>query len=42
MTTKGKQNGFYRKIDAKYFQKDSFLVISQVKSIDTKRCIEKI
>lgn len=43
MTTKWKKDSyFYYKIDNKYFLKDSFLVLSQVKAIDKKRFIEKI
>jgi len=42
MTTQGKNNSFYYKIDNKYFNKDSYLTLSQIKSIDKKRFIEKI
>ncbi len=43
MTTKWKENNkFYFKIDEKYFNKKSYLVLSQVKTIDKKRFIVKI
>jgi len=42
MTTKWKENNFYYKLDKKYFNKDSFISLSQVKIIDQKRFIEKI
>lgn len=42
MTTKWKENIFYYKLDYKYFNKESYLVLSQVKSNDSKRFVEKI
>ena len=42
MTTKWKNNGFYYKIDDRYFNKSSFITLSQFKTIDKKRFIEKI
>ena len=42
MTTKWKSNKFYHKIDDKYFWKSSFITLSQFKTIDKKRFIEKI
>jgi len=42
MTTKWKDNKFYYKIDNKYFNKDSYLTLSQVKTQDKKRFINKI
>jgi len=42
MTTKWKNNKFYYKLDNKYFNKDSYITLSQVKIIDKKRFIEKI
>ena len=43
MTTKWKEdNKFYYKINDKYFNKNSYLVLSQVKSIDKKRFIKRI
>lgn len=42
MTTKWKCNKFYHKIDEKYFEKESFITLSQFKTIDKKRFIEKI
>ncbi|MDQ7008760.1 MAG: type II toxin-antitoxin system PemK/MazF family toxin [Candidatus Gracilibacteria bacterium] len=42
MTTKGKDNKFYYKLDNNYFGKDSFLTFSQFKTIDHKRFIKKI
>jgi len=42
MTTKWKDNKFYYKLNDKYFNKNSYLTLSQIKSIDKKRFIEKI
>lgn len=42
MTTKGKNNKFYYKIPYDYFQKDSYVTLSQIKTIDRKRFIEKV
>ena len=42
MTTKGKNNHFYFELDRKYFNKNSFITLSQFKTIDKKRFIEKI
>jgi hypothetical protein len=42
MTTKWKDNKFYHKLDEKYFKKESFVTLSQFKTIDKKRFIEKI
>ncbi len=43
MTTNWKiDNKFYHKLDNKYFEKDSFVTLSQVKVLDKKRFIEKI
>jgi len=42
MTTKWKDNIFFYKLDDNYFWKDSYLTLSQIKSIDKKRFIEKI
>ena len=42
MTTKWKDNKFYYKIDNKYFYKQSYITLSQFKTIDKKRFIEKI
>ncbi len=42
MTIKWKKNKFYHKIDNKYFNKDSYITLSQIKTIDSKRFIEKI
>jgi len=43
MTTKWKDNNiFYSKIDNKYFNKSSYIIKSQIKTIDKKRCIKKI
>ncbi|MDD3144631.1 MAG: type II toxin-antitoxin system PemK/MazF family toxin [Candidatus Gracilibacteria bacterium] len=42
MTTKGKDNDFYFALNNKYFEKDSFITLSQIKTVDKKRFIEKI
>ncbi len=43
MTTKWKENNlFYKRISNSYFDKSSYIVKSQLKSIDEKRFIEKI
>jgi hypothetical protein len=43
MTTKWKDNNkFYYKINDSYFNKSSYLVLSQIRSFDKKRFIEKI
>lgn len=42
MTTKWKDNIYFYKLDNSYFWKNSYLTLSQVKSIDKKRFIEKI
>ena len=43
MTSKWKdENIFYHKINDKYFDKKSYLIKSQLKSIDKKRFIEKM
>jgi mRNA-degrading endonuclease toxin of MazEF toxin-antitoxin module len=42
MTTKWKDNNFYYCLDEKYFNKDSFVTLSQFKTVDKKRFIEKI
>ncbi len=43
MTTKWKHNNiFYSKIDKSYFNKDSYIIKSQMKSLDKKRFIKKI
>lgn len=42
MTTKWKDNIFYYKLDDKYFNKSLYIVLSQVKSNDSKRFVEKI
>ena len=43
MTTKWKNNNkFYYKIDDCYFEKESYLILSQAKSVDKKRFILKI
>jgi len=42
MTTKWKNNKFYYKLDNTNFNKDSFITLSQIKTIDKKRLITKI
>ncbi len=42
MTTKWKDNKFYYKIDKNTFNRDSFITLSQIKSVDKKRFIIKI
>ncbi len=42
MTTKWKNNHFYYSLDEKYFNKASFITLSQFKTVDKKRFIEKI
>jgi len=42
MTTKWKDNKFYFKLDNKYFNKNSYITLSQVRIVDKKRFIEKI
>jgi len=43
MTTVWKdENKFYFKLDKKYFEKDSYITLSQVKILDKKRFIERI
>ncbi len=42
MTTKWKNNKYYYKIDSNYFNKESYVTLSQIKTIDKKRFIEKI
>ena len=42
MTTKWKNNRFYYKLNNKYFNKSSYLILSQVKSNDYKRFVEKL
>ena len=42
MTTKWKDNRFYYKLNNKYFWKDSYLTLSQVKTQDKKRFIQRI
>ncbi|MDD2908025.1 MAG: type II toxin-antitoxin system PemK/MazF family toxin [Candidatus Gracilibacteria bacterium] len=42
MTTKGKDSEFYYKLDESYFNKISFITLSQFKTIDKKRFIKKI
>lgn len=42
MTTKAKDNKYYFKIDESIFNKPSFVTLSQIKTIDKKRFIEKI
>jgi len=42
MTTKGKDNKFYFKLNDRYFNKKSYLTLSQVKTLDKKRFIKKI
>lgn len=42
LTTKWKANKFYYKLNQKYFNRDSFLTLSQIRSLDKKRFINKI
>ena len=42
MTTKGKNNKFYYKLKKDTFDIDSFITLSQFKTIDKKRFIEKM
>ena len=42
MTTKWKINNFYYKLNNNYFNKNSYIVLSQIKTIDSRRFIEKI
>ena len=42
MTTKWKDNKFYYKLNHKYFNKNSYITMSQFKTVDSKRFIEKI
>jgi len=42
MTTAWKDNKFYYKLNNKYFLKDSFITLSQVKILDKKRFIDRI
>jgi len=42
MTTIEKKNKYYYKLDKKYFNKNSFIVLSQFRTIDKKRFVEKI
>ena len=42
MTTKWKDNIFYYSLNNKYFNKPSFITLSQFKTVDKKRFIEKI
>ncbi|MDD3646014.1 MAG: type II toxin-antitoxin system PemK/MazF family toxin [Candidatus Gracilibacteria bacterium] len=42
MTTMGKDNKFYHKLSDKYFDKQSYITLSQVRILDKKRFIEKI
>ncbi|MDQ7008773.1 MAG: type II toxin-antitoxin system PemK/MazF family toxin [Candidatus Gracilibacteria bacterium] len=43
MTTKGKDNNlFYIKLSNDYFNKNSYIIKSQLKSLDKKRFIKKI
>ncbi len=42
MTTKWKDSEFYYKLDERYFNKISFVTLSQFKTIDKKRFIKKI
>lgn len=42
MTTMWKDNKFYHKLSDKYFDKQSYITLSQVRILDKKRFIEKI
>ncbi len=42
MTTKWKENKFYYKLGNNYFNKDSYITLSQFKTVDTKRFMDKI
>ncbi len=42
MTTKWKDNNYYYKLDNKYFNKKSFITLSQIRVIDQKRFFQKI
>ncbi len=42
MTTKWKDNKFYYKLENDYFNKDSYITLSQFKTVDSKRFIEKL
>jgi len=42
MTTKWKDNKFYYKLPYNIFNKDSYCILSQIKSIDKNRFIEKM
>ncbi len=42
MTTKWNEDNFHYKLKNNYFNKDSFLTLSQFKTIDNKRFIRKI
>ena len=42
MTTKWKNNKFYHKLDDNYFNKNSYITLSQFKTVDNKRFIEKL
>ena len=42
MTTKWKDNKFYYKIPYEVFEKNSYCIMSQLRSVDKNRFIEKI